>query len=351
MSEIAQYQNASGAVSPFGQQNQGQQVALSETTMNLMEWAQELDAAGRLAGVLCGTDFVPKGLRGNVEATAAAILTGREIGLSPMNALANIFIVQGRPSMYARTMVALVLSHGHELERTDATERAVTVRARRKGSQAWQTFTWSIDRAQKAGYLNNAKYKTDPIAMLTAKAQTEACRTMFADVLSGMAATSVEEIELDDAPPVEPAQSGATAEKKTTVKRKVTTRAKAPEPSVPDVSDTPAPEPVEETAEDTEPAGEEPGDAAVKSSRAQWTLAGQLMTELGIEDKADKATEMRSWAESQGITRELPSMAALSSEECSRFINYLEQLVNPSGGDNGAGEDDHQSWQAAEVPE
>lgn len=351
MSEVAQYQNASGAVSLFGQQNQGQQVALSETTMNLMEWSQELDAAGRLAGVLCGTDFVPKGLRGNVEATAAAILTGREIGLSPMNALANIFIVQGRPSMYARTMVALVLSHGHELERTDATERAVTVRARRKGSQAWQTFTWTIDRAQKAGYLNNAKYKTDPIAMLTAKAQTEACRTMFADVLSGMAATSVEEIELDDAPPVEPAQLGATAEKKTTVKRKVTTRAKAPEPALPDVSDTPAPDPVEDHTEDAEPAGEEPGDAAVKSSRAQWTLAGQLMTELGIEDKTDKATEMRSWAESQGITRELPSMAALSSEECSRFINYLEQLVNPSGGDSEGAEDDQQSWQTTEVPE
>lgn len=351
MSEIAQYQNQGGALSSFGKQNQGQQVALSETTMNLMEWAQELDAAGRLAGVLCATDFVPKGLRGNVEATAAAILTGREIGLSPMNALANIFIVQGRPSMYARTMVALVLSHGHEIERTDATEQSVTVRARRRGSQAWQSFTWSIDRAQKAGYTSNAKYKSDPIAMLTAKAQTEACRTMFADVLSGMAATSVEEIELDDAPPVEPAQSGATAEKKTTVKRKAVSRAKAPEPIVPDVSDTPDPEPVEETAEDTEPAGEEPGDAAVKSSRAQWTLAGQLMTELGIDDKADKATEMRSWAESQGITRELPSMAALTSEECSRFINYLEQLVNPSGGDNGAGEDDQQSWQAAEVPE
>lgn len=350
MGEVAQYQNQGGAVSPFGQQNQGQQIALSETTMNLMEWAQELDAAGRLAGVLCGTDFVPKGLRGNVEATAAAILTGREIGLSPMNALANIFIVQGRPSMYARTMVALVLSHGHELERTDATERAVTVRARRKGSQAWQAFTWSIDRAQKAGYLNNAKYKTDPIAMLTAKAQTEACRTMFADVLSGMAATSVEEIELDDAPPVEPAQSGSTAPKKTTVKRKVS-RAKAPEPSVPDVSDTPAPDPVEDDAEDTGPVDTEPGDAAVKSSRAQWTLAGQLMTELGIEDKADKATEMRSWAESQGITRELPSMAALSSEECSRFINYLEQLVNPTSGDNGAGEDGQQSWQTTEVPE
>lgn len=318
MTELAQTNQ--GAMSPFGQHNQGGQVELSETTMSLLEWSQELDAAGRIAGVLCSTEFVPKGLRGSVEATAAAILTGRELGLSPMNSLANIFVVQGRPAMYARSMVALVLSHGHEIERTAATEQAVTVRARRKGSQNWQTFEWTMARAQKAGYTSNALYGKDPIAMLTAKAQTEACRTMFADVLSGMAATSVEEIELNDAPAVEPSQSGAapTVEKRT-VKRKA--RAKAPEPSVPDLPETPTPEP----EEDDEPA--EAGDAPVMSDRAQWVQAGQLMTDLGIEDKADKAQEMRAWATGQGIARDLPSMAALTRDECDGFIGYLQSLA------------------------
>lgn len=318
MTELAQTNQ--GAMSPFGQHNQGGQVELSETTMSLLEWSQELDAAGRIAGVLCSTEFVPKGLRGSVEATAAAILTGRELGLSPMNSLANIFVVQGRPAMYARSMVALVLSHGHEIERTAATEQAVTVRARRKGSQNWQTFEWTMARAQKAGYTSNALYGKDPIAMLTAKAQTEACRTMFADVLSGMAATSVEEIELNDAPAVEPPQSGAapTAEKRT-VRRKP--RAKAPEPSVPDLPETPAPEPESED----EPADAD--DAPVMSDRAQWVQAGQLMSELGIEEKADKGEEMRRWAEDQGITRDLPSMAALTQEECDGFIGYLQSLA------------------------
>lgn len=327
MTELAQTNQ--GAMSPFGQHNQGGQVELSETTMSLLEWSQELDAAGRIAGVLCSTEFVPKGLRGSVEATAAAILTGRELGLSPMNSLANIFVVQGRPAMYARSMVALVLSHGHEIERTAATEQAVTVRARRKGSQNWQTFEWTMARAQKAGYTSNALYGKDPIAMLTAKAQTEACRTMFADVLSGMAATSVEEIELNDAPAVEPPQSGAapTVEKRT-VKRKP--RAKAPEPSVPDLPETPTPEP----EEDDEPA--EAGDAPVMSDRAQWVQAGQLMTDLGIEDKADKADEMRRWSSEQGITRDLPSMAALTRDECGGFIAYLQSLAT---GDPAAAED------------
>lgn len=320
MTDIAQTNQ--GAVSPFGQNNQGGQVELSETTMSLLEWSQELDAAGRIAGVLCSTEFVPKGLRGSVEATAAAILTGRELGLSPMNSLANIFVVQGRPAMYARAMVALVLSHGHEIERTAATEQAVTVRARRKGSQNWQTFEWTIARAQKAGYTSNALYSKDPIAMLTAKAQTEACRTMFADVLSGMAATSVEEIELNDAPAVEPTQSGAApSPAKRTVKRKP--RGKAPEPQAPDLPPAPAPEP-EPEADDEQDANE---DAPVMSDRAQWVQAGQLMSDLGIEDKADKAREMRDWATGQGITRDLPTMAALTSDECAAFIRDLQSLV------------------------
>lgn len=317
MTELAQ--TSQGAMSPFGQHNQGGQVELSETTMSLLEWSQELDAAGRIAGVLCSTEFVPKGLRGSVEATAAAILTGRELGLSPMNSLANIFVVQGRPAMYARSMVALVLSHGHEIERTAATEQAVTVRARRKGSQNWQTFEWTMARAQKAGYTSNALYGKDPIAMLTAKAQTEACRTMFADVLSGMAATSVEEIELNDAPAVEPPQSGAApSESKRTVKRK--SRGKAPEPQAPDLPPAPAPEPEADDEQEAE-------DAPVMSDRAQWVQAGQLMSELGIEEKADKGEEMRRWAEDQGITRDLPTMAALTSEECAAFIRDLQSLV------------------------
>jgi hypothetical protein len=114
-----------------------------------------------------------------------------------MNALANIFVVQGKPALYARTMVALVLRAGHEVVRTGADDTSVTVAARRKGQSEWSEFTWTIERAKKAGYTSNKKYESDPIAMLTAKAQAEACRTIAPDVLTGLA-YSVEEVELED---------------------------------------------------------------------------------------------------------------------------------------------------------
>lgn len=356
MSEVAQYQNTGGAVSPFAQQDMDvvPGIGHNSAVTSLHGWAQELDAAYQLAQMVCQTSFAPQHFRGKPEEAATAMLYGHTIGLPPMVAIKSIYVVHGTPALYAKTMYAIALAAGHQIERVHATEQGVMFRCRRKGAQGWQEVEWTIDRARKAGYTSNKQYQTNPIGMLTAKCMAEAANLVAAEALAGMA--FVEEVQLGDVDGMVPGGDevepvAEPAPKKTTVRRKAVSRAKAPEPALPDVSDTPDPDPVGDGAEDTGPVGEEPVDVPVKSSRAQWTLAGQLMTELGIEDKSDKATEMRSWAESQGITRELPSMAALTSEECSRFINYLEQLVNPSAGDNGAGEDDQQSWQTTEVPE
>lgn len=198
MTEIALNPAANAALAP--------QTAF---TVDLAMWASELSAAHTIGKALASTDFVPasmKTLAGGrpkeldqvAENVAACILAGKALGLDPMNSIQNIFVVHGRPAMYARTMAALVLAAGHELERVAATERSVIYRGRRAGKTEWQTFEWTIERATRAGYLTNKKYQTDPIAMLTAKCQAEAARVIAPDVLTGIAATSVEEVELED---------------------------------------------------------------------------------------------------------------------------------------------------------
>ena len=200
MSELAHWEQPNQVV----QQDPNQPVppvpaaALSQTVVDLQSWAQELDAAHRLGNALCQTDFVPKDFKGKPEAAAAAILAGKALGLDPMNSLSNIFVIHGKPALYARTMAGMVMEHGHELQRTVATPEQVTIMARRKGQAEWQEFTWTMQRAQTAGYTSNKLYKTDPIAMLTAKAQAEACRTIAPDVLTGVATYSVEEHQLDN---------------------------------------------------------------------------------------------------------------------------------------------------------
>jgi len=201
MTDIALNPAANAALAPAGPQ--------TAFTVDLQMWAAELQAAYTIGSSLASTDFVPmtlktksggamKDLEQVAQNVAACVLAGKALGLDPMNSIQNIFIVHGRPAMYARTMVALVLAAGHEVERVTAAERSVVYRARRAGAREWQIFEWTIDRAAKAGYTKNAKYASDPIAMLTAKAQAEACRIVAPDVLTGVAATSVEEVQLED---------------------------------------------------------------------------------------------------------------------------------------------------------
>lgn len=194
MSDLQPYENQNLDATPPQQQF----APITQGIVDLQGWAQELEAAHQLGAALCKTDFVPKDFKGNPPAAAAAILAGKSLGLNPMNALSNIFVIHGRPALYARTMAAIVMQHGHELIRKDASPQAVTVMARRKGQDQWQEFTWTIERAKQAGYTSNRLYQTDPVAMLTAKAQAEACRTIAPDVLTGVAEYSVEDRQLDD---------------------------------------------------------------------------------------------------------------------------------------------------------
>lgn len=289
------------------------------TTVSLLEWAQELEAAHRLGTALCGTEFVPASFRGKPEAAAAAILAGKSLGLDPMNALSNIFVVQGRPAMYARTMVALVLSAGHDVRRGEATPESVTVLARRKGQADWQEFTWSIDRARQAGYLSNKKYSTDPIAMLTAKAQAEACRTIAPDVLTGVAAYSVEEVELEDMGEVPtPAPAKTTTPKvKATVKRQT-----APAPALPDVvnhAPTPEAEPVDMARDE------------------QITHLAVALKAAGYVKNADKAAAVQ-----EQVGRELGGFQDLTAEEAAGLI----ELFNTQAPAPAAASDADAQWLA-----
>lgn len=242
----------------------GNPLSTSAGTIQLAEWAAELGAAHQLGTALCKTAFVPKDFMGKPEAAAAAILAGKSLGLDPMNALSNIFVVHGRPALYARTMTALAMAQGHEVIRTEASPERVTVSARRKGQQQWQEFVWTIGRAKTAGYTSNSKYQSDPIAMLTAKAQAEACRTIAPDVLAGMP-YSAEEMELEDLGEQAPAKQ---VEQKTT---KITRKPKAQaaeRPARP--APAPAPEPVEAEPVADEATGEIQDDGPAAVLETDW---------------------------------------------------------------------------------
>jgi len=158
--------------------------------------AESMGAAKQLADVLCATDMVPAAFKNKPDNGAAAILYGAEIGLNPIQSLQQIFVVQGKPAIYARTMVALVERNGCIVQTVASDDNSVTVHGRDTRTGKEEVSTWDYERAKKAGYTQNKKYDTDPQAMLYAKAATEVCRKLAPGVLLGIS-MSREEAELD----------------------------------------------------------------------------------------------------------------------------------------------------------
>ena len=153
----------------------------------LAVWAQEAEVAFRLAEQLAKTSFVPSTMRGNVDNITACLLAGNELGLPPMAALKSMDVIHGVVGLRAHAMRGLVQSHGHEVEVIESSDTVCRIRGRRKGTDEWQTSTWTIGRAQVAGYVaKNAMYRTNPADMLAARAAGEVCRWIASDVLHGV---------------------------------------------------------------------------------------------------------------------------------------------------------------------
>lgn len=220
----------------------------------LMLWAMDAQEAYKVAQSLVRTSFVPQTLRGKPEEAAAAILTGQEIGLSPMAALRSIDIINGTPAMRAHALRGLVQSQGHEVWVESASPAGAVVKGRRKGEQTVQESRWDVDRAKGLKLLDKPNWKSQPQAMFVARATSELCRLVASDVLLGLP-YSIE--ELDDNEP-EP-----TVAVKRTVKRQQAPAVEPPpldEPAPSEsVSDEQEPVPAEPTLDDwpevTKPGG------------------------------------------------------------------------------------------------
>ena len=163
----------------------------------LLQHAEAMSSAKELAEVMCASELVPQLYRGKPGNGTVAILYGAELGLNPIQSLQQIFVVHGMPAVYARTMVALLKSHGYLIRCTESTDESVTVWGQDPRSGVEEVSTWTLARARKAGYTSNKKYETDPQGMLYAKAATEVCRKLAPEVLLGIA-YSREELELDE---------------------------------------------------------------------------------------------------------------------------------------------------------
>lgn len=261
----------------------------------LVAWAEAASAAHSLAKALSATAFVPAAMKSPGDATAA-ILMGDELGLSPIAALRSIYVVHGTPALYAKSMVALALSHGHAIWTEESTDAKVVVCGQRRGSEHVERSEWTIARAQKAGYTSNKKYASNPQEMLYSKAAGEVARKVAADTLAGIP-YSVEDLELGEVQTSTVTRESA----KTSVRRKAVT----PEPEV-------QPEPVDVT-----PSEEIPEDGTLTDPTRRHLFA--LFAQKGV---ADRDAQIAGIAKTIG--REIQSRSEITEDEARAVILALQ---------------------------
>ena len=289
------------------------------TMTSLAEWAGEVRAAAQIAEGLCRTSFVPKHFYDKPAETAAAILTGYELGLSPMAAVRSIFIISGTPGMYAKSMVAVVQSRGHEVWIPEQSDERVVVCGRRKGSQHVFETVWDRARVVKAKLTGNAKYQENPQQMMVARGQAEICRQVAADALHGIP-YAVE--ELDDFPDASPAPA---------VGRVTATEILS------SADETPAPAPLTSPSDPARHASERESSAPPDSNvaaqgQAEPGITTQqskkmyaLLREAGREDR-DMALVYISGV----IDRPIESTKELTKREAGKVIDALEGPAEPT---------------------
>ena len=156
---------------------------------------RSFEEAWRFAQVMAKSTMVPRDYLGKPENIMVAIQMGDEIGLGPMQAMQNISIIQGRPSVWGDAALALVLGspvceYVHETHEGEGDALTAVCEAKRKGAPHPVRVTFGVANARKAQlWGKSGPWQQYPERMLKLRARGFALRDAFPDVLRGVITT------------------------------------------------------------------------------------------------------------------------------------------------------------------
>lgn len=145
----------------------------------------------RFSEMLAHSDMVPKDFKGKPANVMVAIQWGYEVGLGPLQALQNIAVINGRPSIWGDAALALVRGHPacasvREGVDGDGDARHGWCEVTRRGEEP-QRRTFSVADAKKAGlWGKQGPWQQYPDRMLQLRARGFAIRDVFPDALRGV---------------------------------------------------------------------------------------------------------------------------------------------------------------------
>lgn len=164
-----------------------------------MEWEATLSVARQIAA----TPFVPESYRGQPESVVAAILTGRELGIGPMQALREIHMIDGRATFSATLMLAKMRQGGVVILDSGVDDDRAWIKARRADTGEEAEVEWRYEEATKIlrkgkPLSDGANWKNYRQDMLWARCVGRLARRLGSDLLGGLVYAAEEVREWDE---------------------------------------------------------------------------------------------------------------------------------------------------------
>jgi hypothetical protein len=177
------------------------------TTTNRGFAPATLTDAIQFSDMLASSSMVPKAYQGKPPDILVCVQWGYEMGLAPMQALQNIAVINGKPSVYGDAAMALVQASNvcedvEEYFEGEGTTNPVAVCvAKRKGRKP-VTAKFSVEDAKRAGlWGKGGPWSAYPKRMMQMRARGFALRDAFPDVLKGLITAEEAQDDPDEAKP------------------------------------------------------------------------------------------------------------------------------------------------------
>lgn len=149
-----------------------------------------------------GDIFVKSGMFPTIKTQAQAvvkILVGKELGMTPLESIANVYIVNGQVAMMAKGIAALIKrskKYDYDITKLDDKECVLTFYQlngeRRKIGE--HSFSWQD--AVRAGLVNKQSWKDYPKPMLFNRCLSAGAKIYCPDVFSGYIPEELEDIKM-----------------------------------------------------------------------------------------------------------------------------------------------------------
>lgn len=188
------------------------------SAVNIFEPTSMTEAMS-LAKYVANSQLIPQTFQRKEADVLVAMIWSKELGVSFMQGIQNIAVINGKPSIYGDLQMALLWQSGLVDEYTETYDgegdkRKAVITSSRKGVKGSVTKSYSMKEAQVAGLAGKDVWKKYTDDMLMWRARGRILDALYADVSKGL--TMAEEARDYPAPKGQPANATPTEQPRRT---------------------------------------------------------------------------------------------------------------------------------------